>query len=337
MRVEEFKYPLPESAIAQEAIEPRHASRLLDTRDLSDHRFIDLPSLLRPGDLVVVNETRVRAARLSGRRVGTGGAVELLVLAHRQDGLWEGLVRPARRLRPGLELAFDGLIAEIVEGPVAGVVVVDLRAQDVEAAIEAAGRVPLPPYFKGRLDDAARYQTMFARTAGSAAAPTAGLHFTPEVVRGLEARGISMAPIDLHVGLGTFRPMTVAEVESHEMHSEWCSVPLATAEAISDARSRGGRVVAIGTTVVRTLEAMGRVDGTVDSGARDTDLFLRPGSEFRVVDAMVTNFHVPGSSLVVLVAAFMGDAWRDAYQEALDRGYRFLSFGDAMYAERQRT
>jgi S-adenosylmethionine:tRNA ribosyltransferase-isomerase len=337
MRVEEFEYPLPESAIAQKPIEPRHDSRLLDTRDLSDHRFIDLPLLLRAGDLVVVNETRVRAARLLGRRKGSGGVVELLVLAARPDGLWEALVRPARRLRPGVELEFDGLTAEIVEGPGEGVVVADLRAPDVEAAIEAAGEIPLPPYFKGRLEDASRYQTMFARTTGSAAAPTAGLHFTPEVVDGLGARGISITSVDLHVGLGTFRPMTVEEVEAHRMHHEWCSVSEFAAESIAEVRRSGGRVVAVGTTVVRALETLGRPDGTVEPGEGDTDLFLMPGSEFHVVDALVTNFHVPGSSLVVLVAAFMGSGWRKAYEVALERGYRFLSFGDAMYAERQGT
>ncbi len=335
MRVEDFRYQLPESAIAQDAIEPRHDSRLLDTRDLSDHRFIELPSLLQPGDLVVVNETRVRAARLTGKRVGTGGVVELLVLTARPDGLWDGLVRPARRIRVGVVIEFEGLSAEIIEGPEQGMVVVDLRAPDVEAAIEAAGQVPLPPYFKGRLEDDARYQTMFARTAGSAAAPTAGLHFTGEVVAGLSARGVELATVDLHVGVDTFRPMTGDDIESHRMHSEWCSVAEATADAISDTRRRGGRVVAVGTTVVRALETMGHDDGTVGSGSGDTDLFLVPGCRFRVVDALVTNFHVPGSSLVVLVAAFMGESWRGAYQTALDRGYRFLSFGDAMYAERR--
>jgi len=337
MRVEEFEYPLPESAIAQEAIEPRNDSRLLDTRDLSDHRFSDLPSLLLPNDLVVVNETRVRAARLAGRRTGTGGAVELLVLSARPDGLWSGLVRPARRLRPGVEIQFEGLTATIIDGPEEGLVAVDLRAPNVEAAIDSAGQVPLPPYFRGHLENSDRYQTIFARTTGSAAAPTAGLHFTQEVVSGLEARGVEMATIDLHVGVDTFRPMTVDDVESHRMHSEWCSVPEVTAAAISETRQRGGRVVAVGTTVVRTLETMGNDDGTVEPRSGDTDLFLLPGSEFRVVDALVTNFHVPGSSLVVLVAAFMGDGWRQAYQAALDRGYRFLSFGDAMYAERRST
>lgn len=334
MKVEDFKYPLPESAIAQKAIEPRHDSQLLDTRDMSDHRFLDLPSLLDPGDLVVVNETRVRAARLSGRRVDTGGAVELLLLETRPDGLWEALARPSRRLRPGIEIEMEGIAATIVNGPDEGMVVVDLKAADVEAAIATAGEVPLPPYFHGVLDDPDRYQTMFARGTGSAAAPTAGLHFTPDVIAGLQQREIEIATVDLHVGIDTFRPIATENLEDHVMHSEWCSIPESTAAAVASARARGGRVVAVGTTVARTLETFAAGDGMVRAGEGDTSLFLTPGVEFRVVDALVTNFHVPGSTLVVLVAAFMGDGWRVAYQTALERGYRFLSFGDAMLAER---
>jgi len=334
MRVSDFTYPLPESAIAQEPIEPRHDSRLLDTRDLSDHRFLDLPSLLQPDDLVVVNETRVRAARLLGKRRDSGGVVELLILTARPDGLWEALARPSRRLRPGIEIEFEGLTALIVERPDEGVVVVDLDAPDVEAAMAAAGEIPLPPYFKGKLAAPDRYQTMFARLLGSAAAPTAGLHFTDEVVAGLERRGIGISTVDLHVGIDTFRPMTVEMVEDHRMHAEWCSVPAATVDAVSATRERGNAVVAIGTTVVRALESSVGPDGVLRPGTRETDLFLRPGFPFHVVDTLVTNFHVPGSTLMVLVAAFMGERWRDAYRHALDGGYRFLSFGDAMLARR---
>lgn len=334
MRVEDFKYPLQDSAIAQTAIEPRHDSRLLDTRDMSDHRFLDLPSLLRPGDLVVVNETRVRAARLAGHRRDTGGSVELLLLDARPDGLWEALARPSRRLRPGIVIEVEGISATIVEGPEEGMVLLDLEAPDVEAAIAHAGNVPLPPYFHGALDHPDRYQTMFAHNTGSAAAPTAGLHFTPDVAAGLRLREIEIAFVDLHVGIDTFRPIAAEEIEDHVMHSEWCSVPEPTAIAIAAARARGGRVVAIGTTVVRTLESFADSAGSVRAGERETDLFLTPGVEFRVVDALVTNFHVPGSTLLVLVAAFMGERWREAYQTAVERGYRFLSFGDAMLAER---
>ena len=232
MRVEEFIYPLPESAIAQEPIEPRHDSRLLDTRDLTDHRFLDLPQLLAPGDLVVVNDTRVRSARLVGVKAGSGGRVELLVLRPLADGQWEAMARPSRRLRPGTRIELPGLTATVVTGPENGLVVVDLEAGDVDEAIELAGEMPLPPYFKGHLADPDRYQTMFARLAGSAAAPTAGLHFTDEVVAGLGRRGIEVVTIDLHVGIDTFRPMTVEMIEDHRMHTEWCSVPAATVDAI---------------------------------------------------------------------------------------------------------
>lgn len=334
MRVEEFQYRLPEAAIAQSPVEPRHRARLLDTRDLSDHLFSDLPELLEPGDLVVVNETRVRAARLLGRRSDTGGGVELLLTRARPDGLWEALARPGRRLRPGVVILLPGFEAELVAGPEQGLVTLRLHCDDPETAIEQAGEVPLPPYLRGRLSDPERYQTIFARTPGSAAAPTAGLHFTPEVVQGLRAREVRLASIDLHVGIDTFRPIMVDEVDDHEMHSEWCSVPESTEAAVEEARDRGGRVVAVGTTVVRALESRAGAGGKVRAGSMDTRLFLRPGHRFQVVDALVTNFHAPGSTLVLLVAAFMGERWRHAYETALDRGYRFLSFGDAMLAAR---
>jgi S-adenosylmethionine:tRNA ribosyltransferase-isomerase len=330
VKVSDFHYDLPQEAIAQSAIEPRHDSRLLDTRDLSDNRFIDLPGLLRPGDLLVVNETRVRAARLTGTRRETGGTVEMLLLERGEDGVWEALAKPARRLRPGIVIDFEGMSATVVSDPREGVVALTLDVDDEERVIAGVGVVPLPPYFHGRLPDENRYQTMFANHAGSAAAPTAALHFTPEVMDGLDARGVSTARVDLHVSLDTFRPMSTGMVEDHRMHSEWCSIPDTTAQAINEA----GRVVAVGTTVVRTLESFATGPGQVTSGSRQTDLFLRPGSEFRVVDGLITNFHMPESTLLVLLAAFMGDRWREAYETAVARGYRFLSFGDAMYAER---
>ncbi len=209
-----------------------------------------------------------------------------------------------------------------------------LDAEDPEAAIDAAGSMPLPPYFTGDLEDPERYQTMFATSPGSAAAPTAGLHFTEEVTRRLETRGIALATVELHVSIDTFRPLAVDDIEDHEMHSEWCAVPQKTSRAIGETRDKGGRVVAIGTTVVRTLETMADGSGQVHPGERRTDLFLRPGSNVTVVDLLVTNFHLPGSTLLVLLAAFMGDSWRQAYEVALDRQYRFLSFGDAMLAAR---
>jgi len=336
-KVSEFRYDLPGEAIAQSAVEPRHDARLLDTRDYTDHRFLDLPSLLDPGDLVVVNETRVRAARLSGRRVDSGGQVELLLLDRDREGRWEALAKPARRLRPGVVIDLHETTATVIDNLGEGRVLVKLDADDEEAVVETIGVIPLPPYFTGELDDPGRYQTIYARTRGSAAAPTAGLHFTEEVMAALSTRGIEMARVDLHVSLDTFRPMTVEEVSDHVMHSEWCAIPEETARSVDETKKRGKRIVAVGTTVVRTLETFAREDGRVDPGEAVTDLFLQPGSDFRVVDGLVTNFHLPGSTLLLLLAGFMGPRWRQAYRAALDRGYRFLSFGDAMYAERANT
>jgi S-adenosylmethionine:tRNA ribosyltransferase-isomerase len=336
VKVADFHYDLAGTSIAQSAIEPRHDSRLLDTRDMSDHRFLDLADLLELQDLLVVNDTRVRPARLVGRRADTGGKVELLLLDRRGDGWWDALARPSRRLRPGIVLEFDGLSATVETIPDEGMVAVSLDADDEEAVIGATGSVPLPPYFTGTLPDPDRYQTIFAREPGSAAAPTAGLHFTNEVLERLDERGVSMTTVDLHVSLDTFRPMSVERIEDHDMHSEWCSVPLEAVTRIADTRAAGARVVAVGTTVVRALESMADGRGGVRSGSHRTDLFLRPGYKFKVVDALITNFHMPSSTLLVLLAAFMGPGWREAYETALDRGYRFLSFGDAMYAERSR-
>jgi len=336
MKVDDLRYDLPESAIAQAAIEPRDSARLLDTRDTTDHVFTELPELLEPGDLVVINDTKVRRARLKGRKGGTGGVVEILVLGGNEDGTWSAMIRPARRARPGTVIEVGDVGVVVVDGPRDGVVRLEIGSDDVEDLLERAGEMPLPPYFHGDLEDDRRYQTIFARAPGSAAAPTAGLHFTQDVVDGLTRRDIPMARVDLHVGIDTFRPIAVEDIGDHRMHSEWCSVPVETATAVEETRGRGGRVVAVGTTTTRALESLGRPDGLVKSGGMDTDIFLRPGSPFTVVDLMVTNFHVPGSTLIAMIAGFMGEGWRRAYRHALESGYRFLSFGDAMLCERQR-
>ncbi len=332
----DFVYDLPEAAIAQSAVEPRDAARLLSADDLTDHRFRDLPGLLGPDDLLVVNRTRVRRARLRGHRESTGGRAEALLLRPEGDGRWEALVRPGRRLRAGERLRFGAITATILEsrGEGEALLGLDTAGIPIDDALAQWGEVPLPPYFKGRLEDPERYQTVYAAGAGSAAAPTAGLHFTPEVLAAVGQRGVAVAAVDLDIGVDTFRPIAAARIEEHRMHRESYSVPVETAEAVAAARDRGGRVVAVGTTVVRALESAAPGPGEVRPGAASTALFITPGYAFRVVEALITNFHVPGSTLVVLVAAFMGERWREAYRVALERGYRFLSFGDAMLASR---
>lgn len=334
MHTSEFDYELPSESIAQTPVEPRDAARLLVVDGLHDRRFRDLPSLLAPGDIVVVNDTRVRAARLRGTKVGTGAAIEALLVDRGPDGRWEALVRPSRRLHAGDGIRFGPITAEVLTDPEAGRVHLTLSAPiDLEQAIEAHGETPLPPYITSALADPARYQTVYAARTGSAAAPTAGLHITPRVLEALRRRSVAVARVELQVGLGTFRPITVDRVEDHQMHAERISIPEETARAIAGARARGGAVVAIGTTVVRTLESRTH-HGGVEPGGGETSLFITPGYRFSVVDRLVTNFHLPRSSLVVMVSAFIGAGWREAYATALERGYRFLSFGDAMLADR---
>ena len=337
MQTSDFSYLLPEEVIAQQPVDPRDAARLLDTRDMTDHTFRELADLLAPGDLVVVNKTRVRAARLRGKKLESGGAVEVLLLRNTTGSGWEALIKPARRVRPGVVVDLGGLMAKVTASLPDGVFELDLTTTDgasVEQSIARLGETPLPPYIREPLVDAERYQTVFAERVGSAAAPTAGLHFTERVVDSLTDRGIDLAAVELEVGLDTFRPIGVAEITDHVMHSERYAIPPETAAAITRTRQTGGRVVAVGTTVVRSLETA--FDGKeVTAGDGFSDLFIRPGYRFGVVDLLVTNFHVPASTLVVMMAAFMGPAWRSAYADALARGYRFLSFGDAMLAERK--
>ncbi len=325
--VDAFRYDLPDDAIAQVPIEPRDAARLLDTRSMSDRQVSDLPELLEPGDVLVVNATRVRAARLQAHKE-TGGQVELLLLAP-IGAAWECLVRPARRIRPGTTLTIGPTHAVVTSEPDAGRVMIEFPDDlDVEQLADRVGTVPLPPYIRTQIE-ADRYQTVYAGRVGSAAAPTAGLHLTESILNRLRAKDIDVAEVDLEVGLGTFRPITTARVEDHRMHQERFTVPAETADLVSSGR----RVVAVGTTVVRALESAA-LDG-FSGHPSTTELFIRPGFTFRVVDLLMTNFHVPGSSLVVMVAAFMGEEWRSAYEIALARGYRFLSFGDAMLCGRQ--
>ena len=333
MLTSDFAYDLPSEAIAQVAIEPRDSARMLEVSGLRDWRVRDLTEVLAPGDLLVVNNTRVRSARLYGRKVPTGGRVELLLLRPVGHRDWIALCRPSRKLTAGTRLDVGRLTAHLITAPDHGVVTVrfDEPVAVVEDMLPSLGDVPMPPYFHGGLPDGDRYQTMFAKRVGSAAAPTAGLHFTPELVSALRARDIQFAEVDLEVGLDTFRPIAAARIADHVMHSERYHVPGDTARAVASARGRGGRIVAVGTTVVRTLESASDDDGVLVADLGETALFITPGYRFRVVDAVLTNFHAPGTSLMVMVGAMLGDAWREAYHTALGRGYRFLSFGDAMF------
>lgn len=328
-----FDYVLPAEAIAQVAIEPRDAARLLIATTLEDRRFTDLPRLLETDDVVVVNKTRVRPARLQATKP-TGGKVEVLFTKRITGDEWEALVRPARRIRVGTELAAGPLTMRVVAGPDRGVVTLVTSSEErVDEVLRDLGEVPLPPYFHGTLDDDERYQTIFADVAGSTAAPTAALHFTVPVVEALRERGIRIVEVNLEIGLDTFLPMKNGPIADHKMHRERYTVPEAASIAVNAAKERGSSVIAVGTTVVRTLETAAGGDRRVRSGAGSTDLFIAPGYRPKVVDAVVTNFHAPRTTLIAMIAALIGPRWREVYAHALESGYRFLSFGDAMFIE----
>lgn len=334
MQTEEFEYDLPPESIAQAAIEPRHDSRVLVASDLTEIRFIDIGTLLTSSDLLVVNTTKVRAARLLGTRRPTGGRSEILLTKRVDSVRWQALLRPAKKLSRGTIVDCGAVTVEILSDQIDGVATVALRSEiDVEAAIASIGEVPLPPYFHGTLETPDRYQTVFARTVGSSAAPTAALHFSDHVISSLDDMGVAVADIELQVGLDTFRPMGDGRVEDHAIHTEKVIVDNATVAAVNRTREQGGRVIAVGTTVVRALESAASREGRIRTFEGATDLFIRPGYEFRVIDGMLTNFHAPRTTLIVMIAAMLGDRWRDVYEHAIDNGFRFLSFGDSMYIE----
>lgn len=334
MQTSAYDYDLPTRLIAQTAIEPRDMSELLVASTGEIVPFRSLGSLLSPGDLVVVNRTKVRSARLGGQRTGTGGAIELLLVKRVDDVRWEAMLRPSKRLKAGSTVEVGPRRVELISDPVAGVATIVFDPDEaIEEFIAEQGAVPLPPYFTGELSDEARYQTMFAETVGSAAAPTAALHFTPDLVADLRAGGVEFASIDLEVGIDTFRPMTDGAVEDHQIHEERIVVDDAAAGAVTKARERGTRVVAVGTTVVRSLESAAAGNGEIEPYAGPTDLFITPGYTPKVVDAMITNFHAPRTTLLVLISALLGHRWRDLYAVAIDAEMRFLSFGDAMFIE----
>jgi len=340
MDVSMFDFDLPEELIAQKPIPERSASRLMvlhrETGKVEHKRFPDLLDYLRPGDVLVLNDTRVRPSRLIGVKEETGAKIELLLLKPLGNDRWEALVRPAKRVKQGTVITFgDGRLTAVCEGEseVAGGRLFRLQyeADDVEALLEELGQMPLPPYIREQLDDPERYQTVFSRVVGSAAAPTAGLHFTPALLERIEEKGVRIAYITLHVGLGTFRPVTAEKVEDHQMHAEYYEVSAETAAIIRRAKAEGGRVFAVGTTTVRTLETVASRFGDIRAASGWTDIFIYPGFRFRAVDAMVTNFHLPKSTLIMLVSAFASrEKVLAAYREAVRERYRFFSFGDAM-------
>lgn len=339
MRLSDFDYDLPKELIAQKPVEPRDASRLMvvdrSSGAIAHRYFRDLPEYLRPGDALVVNETRVMPARLLGSRERTGGAMEVLLLKRLSQNRWETLMKPGRKARPGERIVFgDGLLVATVVGPTDfGGRVLDFQYEGVfEHLLERLGQMPLPPYIHEQLDEPERYQTVYAREWGSAAAPTAGLHFTPELLDRLAWLGVEVHKITLHVGLGTFRPVEVEDPTQHKMHSEFYHVSPEAAAAINAVRARGGRLVAVGTTTVRTLETAADERGTLYPGEGWTDIFIYPGYRFKLVDSLVTNFHLPKSTLLMLVSALAGhELIMKAYREAVAERYRFFSFGDAMF------
>ncbi len=334
----DFYYNLPEELIAQEPIEPRDASRLLvmdkQTGALTDGTFRDIKALLRPGDCLILNDSRVLPARLLGERVGTGAHVELLLLTPHGNDVWEVLAGPGRRAKPGYLLSFgDGLLtAEVLEVLEGGNRLVRFSYEgNFYETLDKIGQMPLPPYIKKRLENGERYQTVYSRERGSAAAPTAGLHFTPELLEEVRQMGVEVAFVTLHVGLGTFRPVKEDVVENHKMHAEHYALSQETADVINRTRARGGRVIAVGTTSCRTLESVSLTDGMVQPADGWTEIFIYPGYEFQVLDGLITNFHLPESTLIMLVSALAGyDHTMKAYGHAVEERYRFFSFGDAM-------
>lgn len=337
MKTSDFYYDLPRELIAQTPLERRDASRLLCLARQSgkiEHRiFSDLPKLLLPGDCLVMNDSRVLPARLLGCRA-TGGAVEVLLLRDLGAGKWECLTRPGRKTQPGTELVFGNgeLKAQVIEAAPGGNKIIQFFYKGIFLEVlECLGKMPLPPYIKAELRDQERYQTVYSREPGSAAAPTAGLHFTKELLREIADRGVRECFVTLHVGLGTFRPVKSEDVEHHEMHAEFCMISEETARIVTETKKNGGRVICVGTTSCRTIESFSNPDGTLDPKSGWTNIFIYPGYKFKSMDGLVTNFHLPESTLVMLVAAFAGrENILNAYGNAVAERYRFFSFGDAM-------
>lgn len=339
MKTSDFYFDLPKELIAQTPLEKRDQSRLLlldkHTGATEHHHFFELPRFLRPGDCLILNDSRVLPARLLGHRLPGGGACEVLLLTDKGDNVWECLVRPGKKLRPGAQVSFGNgeLTAEIVDEVEGGNRLVRFHYEGIFLEVlEALGKMPLPPYIKAELQDNERYQTVYSKELGSAAAPTAGLHFTKELLQQIADMGVGIGYVTLHVGLGTFRPVKEDSIEDHEMHSEFCTIPQETADLINRTKQNGGRVICVGTTSCRTVESWGNPDGTMEARSGWTSIYIYPGYRFKVLDGLITNFHLPESTLIMLVSALAGrEHILAAYEEAVREKYRFFSFGDAMF------
>ena len=339
MKTADFDYDLPQELIAQDPLEQRDSSRLLildkETGERTHKIFHDIIDYLHEGDCLVINNTKVIPARLIGEREGTGGKVEVLLLKRRSDNVWETLVKPGKKARPGMRLSFgDGLLhAEVQEVVDEGNRLVRFEYEGIfEEILDQLGQMPLPPYITHQLKDKNRYQTVYAKYEGSAAAPTAGLHFTEELLEQIRAKGVKIARVTLHVGLGTFRPVKVEDVTEHHMHTEFYHVSEEAADIINETKKQGGRVICVGTTSCRTIESAADDQGIVHATEGDTDIFIYPGYQFKVLDCLITNFHLPESTLLMLVSALAGkENIMAAYREAVEMRYRFFSFGDAMF------
>ena len=339
MKTSDFYYDLPQELIAQDPLEDRSSSRLLvldrKTGEMEHRVFRDITEYLRPGDCLVVNNTKVIPARLLGVKEDTGAGIEILLLKRKADNVWETLVKPGKKARPGARIVFgDGILkGEVLEVVDEGNRLIRFEYEGIfEEILDRLGQMPLPPYITHQLKDKNRYQTVYAEHDGSAAAPTAGLHFTPELLEEIQAKGVRLAHVTLHVGLGTFRPVKVEDVSQHHMHSEYYVVEEEHARLINDTRASGGRVICVGTTSCRTLESAADEDGILRAGSGWTDIFIYPGYRFKIMDALITNFHLPESTLLMLVSAFADkEKIMKAYEEAVRQRYRFFSFGDAMF------
>lgn len=338
MKKEDFYFKLPEELIAQDPLEDRSASRLLvldkESGKIEHRMFRDIKAYLKPGDCLVINDTKVIPARLIGSKIGTDAKIEILLLKRKENDIWETLVKPGKKAKPGTKISFgEGfLIGEVIDVVEEGNRLIQFSYQGIfEEILDQLGQMPLPPYITHQLEDKNRYQTVYAKHSGSAAAPTAGLHFTPELLKEIKESGVDIAHVTLHVGLGTFRPVKVENIQEHHMHSEFYHIEASEAEKINRAKREGHRIICVGTTSCRTIESAAKPDGTLSECSGWTEIFIYPGYQFKVLDCLLTNFHLPESTLIMLVSALAGrEHVLHAYEEAVKEQYRFFSFGDAM-------